>query len=219
MRSGRRLLYALVLVLAALASYSVVEAVIGRGRSGPNGTKRHGSASQARVATTPPAASSAREPDHSPQSAVAVAARYLEVLDEASRASATSAALRTLTSPPLTDQALRVEGLSAGLKQRLSQPGPAFIRGWRLGWRVVSFSPRLARIAVWAMGMVQSPHEVLTPNYSTTLCTLRWAGSGWRVFAAVTNPGPVPPVDGSDHSAVASFVREADRFQPFRDAP
>jgi hypothetical protein len=219
MSSSRRLLSALVLVLVALLSYSVVEVVIGHGPGAPDKTRAAQPRPQAGLTTPFTPAASAREPDDSPQAAVAVAARYLEVLDEASRSRATSSQLRALTLPPLTQQALRVEAVSAALKQRLSDPGAAFVRGWRLGWRVISFTPRHARIGLWAMGTVQSSQEVLPPNYSTTLCALRLTGGGWRVFAAATKPGPTPPADGSDHRAVISFVRQANRFQPFSDAP
>lgn len=219
MSASRRLLYALVLVLVALLSYTVVEAVTGPGPSGSREARPPRSRPQAGLATSSTPTTSAQEPDDSRRGAVVVAARYLEALDEASRSPATSRQLRALTLPPLTERALRVEAVSAALKQRLTKPGPAFIRGWRLGWRVVSFRPRLARIALWAMGTVQSSQEVLTPNYSTTFCAMRLTDGGWRVFAAATKPGPTPPVDGSDHPAIASFVREANQFQPFGDAP
>lgn len=218
MSAGRRLLYALVLVLVALVSYSLVEAVTGHGsRSSPVRRPRSLPEHTAATRSTPPRSS--RSSNDSPLGAANAAALYLQVLDSASRSAATLRQVRALTVPPLTAQALRAEAVTAALKAKLSQPGPAFIRGWRLGWRLVAFDPRAARIAVWAMGMVQSPREVLAPSYSTTLCTLRWDDGGWRVSAAVTKPGPTPPSDGSDHSAVASFVRAANRFQTFVDAP
>jgi hypothetical protein len=217
MSAGRRLLYALVLVLVALVSYSFVEAVGQGGRS--NQARPSRSLPRSAAATPSTQATPARGSTDSPRGAASAAALYLQVLDNASRSAATSRQLRALTLPPLTGTALQVEAASAALKAKLSQPGPAFIRGWRLGWRALSFEPHAARIAVWAMGMVQSPHAVLTPNYSTTVCTLHWTDGRWRVSAAATKPGPAPPTDGSDHSAVASFVREANRFRPFADAP
>jgi hypothetical protein len=219
MSSGRRLLYALALVLVALVSYSVVAAVTGRGGSGSDQTAPRRSLPRSAAAARFAQATPAREADDSPQGAASAAALYLQVLDDASSSRAISRQLRALSLPPLTAKAVRVEAASAALKAKLSDQGPSFVQGWRLGWRVFSFNPRVARIAVWAMGMVQGPREVLAPDYSTTLCTLRWTGGRWRVFAAATNPGPVPPIDGSNHSAVALFVREANRFRPLTDAP
>lgn len=219
MTARSRLLFALVLALAALLSYGVAEALIGQGPSAPKETSPGQSWTTAGTQHPSVPATSVQASGDSPHGAVAVAARYLAVLDEASLTPATSAALRALTLPPLTEQALRVEAVSAAVKERLSDPGLAFIRGWRLGSRVAFFSARLARVAVWAMGIVQSPEEVLSADYSTTLCSLRWTATGWRVFGAATKPGPTPPIDGTDHSAVASFAREASRFQPFSDAP
>lgn len=176
---------------------------------------------RARTAGVSRATSSSLNPtaQRAPRGAVATAATYLELLDRTSIMPGTGARLDAITLSPLTAQALAAAAAGGELLVRLARWGPAFVRGWRLGYSVESYSPALARVAIWAMGIVQSAREVLAPQYSTTMCTLRWVDGGWRVAAARTVAGPTPRLDGSDPAAVAAFARSADRFHAFGDSP
>lgn len=150
---------------------------------------------------------------------MAAAASYLRLLDQASVAAGTLARLRALTLAPLTAQALRAEAASAALARRISFTGRAFLGGWRLGWQVASYTPATARVAVWTMGMVESAREVVAPDWSTTVCTLRWSAGAWKVSSARASAGPTPPSDGTEPAAVTAFARSASVFHRFDDAP
>lgn len=229
MTRTRRLLIGLALVAVALLGYAVAQGVLLSPASAPRAAgapPRLGSSSAAghsphSIASTgaPSAASTRGGFAHSERGAVAAAASYLRLLDEGSVAAGTLARLRAMTSPPLTAQALAAEAASAALARRISFTGRAFFGGWRLGWRLDSYTSSTARAAVWTMGMVESAGEVVAPDWSTTVCTLRWSRGVWKVFAAQTSSGPTPPSDGTDRAAVLSFVRSASTFHSFADAP
>lgn len=212
--------YGLSLLLVALVSYSIANAVLsGHAPAKSAGHGKGGEPAGHEVAPVATAPTSYGVRTDTESGAATAAAHYLELLDDASPSGTTSQELRALTLPPLTQEAIRGESLGAAIKQRLNRAGRAFVAGWRLGWRAVSYAPAAAHIAVWAMGMVQSRGEVVAAQYSTTFCWLRWTDGRWKVFAARTVDGPSPAIDGSDPSVVVAFVREANRFRPFTDAP
>lgn len=225
MNSARRLLFGGLLVLVAFFGYLAAHAALKDGRASGGGAMEHSGQRAHRDRGLPsvvPVAPSTVVPlgvSDSERGAVAAAARYLQLLDQASTVATTETAVRAVTVPPLQREALTAEAGGAAVKRRLLAEGPAFIMGWRLGWRTLSYTPTTARIEVWAMGLVESQREVVAPSYSTTVCSLRWTSTGWAVFAATTRPGPTPPPDGSDPAAVASFVSSAAGFRPFGDAP
>ena len=202
--SRPRLLIAL--VVAAAAGYAVVRAALD---GGPPARPAMG------AAPAPASSSVGATADRSPGGAVAAASNYLQLLDEASPTA--DASLRAVTLPPLTAQATQAEAAAVALTRRLSPA--AFVRGWRLGWRVDSYQSTSATVALWAVGVVAGPTEVVAPDWSTTVCTLRWSGRRWRLSAARTVPGPTPPTGGADPSAVATFARAAFALHPFQDAP
>lgn len=220
MRPPRRIAWTAVIAAAAVLGYVVVELAVGAGASrhmSPETASQ--SARPSRIRTSGRRVVETPIGERSPQGAVVSAAAYLGLLDAASETPQTVSRLRAATAPSFAGRALQAESEAVALSQRLARSGPAFVRGWRLGYRVDAYSPGIARVAVWAMGMVQSRLEVLSPQFSTTLCTLRWIEGGWRVVAARTNPGPTPPPDGSDPSAVSAFVRKANGYEAFGDAP
>jgi hypothetical protein len=155
----------------------------------------------------------------SPGGAVAAAVSYLEAMDRASSVSGVVARLREVTAPPFTEQALRAEAVVLTIDQAVQADGAGLIRSWRLGWRIDSFSPRLARVGVWTMGVAVSAREVIAPDWSTTVCVTRWSPEGWRVIGAHTVDGPTPPPADASRAAVASFVGLASGFRTFTDAP
>ena len=199
-----RLLIAL--VLAAAAGYAVVQAALGTSRPAPSAKG---------AATTPASSSVGARADRSPSGAVAAASNYLQLLDRASPAA--SASLRAATLPPLTGPALQAEAAASELKRKLTSG--AFVRGWRLGWRVDSYTPSSATVAIWTVGVVAGATEVVAPDWSMTVCTLRWSGARWRVSAAHNVPGPTPPSAGADPAAVSTFARAALAFHPYENAP
>jgi hypothetical protein len=155
----------------------------------------------------------------SPVEAVVAADGYLRALDPATTEGSSLVTLRAITLPRLTSQALRARAAAVTVAREASASGAGFMRGWQLGWRVISYTPPVARVAIWTMGLAAAPNEVVAPDWSTTLCTLRRVGRAWRVQEAATSPGPTPPSDGSDRAAVAAFARAAATFNSFNDAP
>jgi hypothetical protein len=199
------------LAITALAGYLIAATVLSsrsRVRSAPRSAP-----AVLRVLTGPPA------PRAAEVGAVAVAAAYLRALEPESTGGSPRVAVSEITSPPLTAQAVRAHSAAAALTERISAGGTGFARGWQLGWRLLSANYSRARVAIWAMGIVAAPSAMLAPDWSTTVCTLRWADGGWRVQAASTIAGPTPPVDGSDRPAVVAFARAAQRFEEFTSAP
>jgi hypothetical protein len=83
----------------------------------------------------------------------------------------------------------------------------------------MSSSHSSATVAIWTVGVLDSPREAIAPDWSTTVCSLRWWGRRWMLFAAHTVPGPTPPTDPSDPAVVARFARAAAALHPFDDAP
>lgn len=216
----RRIALAAAVGAAALLGFLAVQLVADPGSASRSGSAAiQGMEHSTAEGRSADATSEAPAGGRTPQGAAARAAAYLRLLDAASTTQAVTSQLRQATGAELTGQALAAESASTALERRIAGSGPAFVRGWRLGYRVDSYSPRFARISVWSMGMVQSRLEVLPPQFSTTVCTLRWEGDGWLVLAARTNAGPTPAPDGSNPSAVSAFVRAADTFEAFPDAP
>jgi len=220
MSAARRVGWAAALAGAAALGYLAVQALTTTGSQGaaPSTRLRDAQHWADHSQTVQPAGAIAAT-DHTPQAAIASAAAYLRLLDSASETPATISELRELTATGFSGQALEAESQSATIARRIAQSGTSFARGWRLGYRLDSYDPASARVSVWSMGTVQSRLEVLAPDFSTTLCTLRWDGQRWRVVAARVTQGPTPPLDGSDPVAVRRFVRAASAFQSFPDAP
>jgi hypothetical protein len=215
-----------ILAVAAVAGYGVVSALVGGAptsrtsgapaRPSVNAKESSGSPRalrrQMRLSTT------ALVSQRSASGAVAAASSYLALVDDIPPTSLAPERLRFLTTPPVTTEALHAQAAAAALAHQLGSQRPAFIRGWRLGWRIDSYRSDEARIALWTVGMVYSAREVLAPYWSTTVCAVAWFGDRWRISAAQTTAGPTPPMDGSDPVAVAAFARAASNFHSFGNA-
>jgi hypothetical protein len=203
-------------LVAVAVGYAAMQLVLG-GPTGPAGR-----------ATIDPTASAspqaARKPHtNSPlvsdagsdrSAVVASATRYLQLLDDPSPQAARS--LAALTVSPLQPIALRAQAARASLEHNLATY--TFVGGWRLGWRIDELTSGYARVAIWTVGLVAGPREVMAPYWSTTLCTLRRLGSHWRVSAARTVPGPTPPSAAAPASVAEAFARAAASFHRFDDA-
>lgn len=230
MTRARRLVAVGALTGVALIGYLVGEAILSGHQSTPpaaHPAPHRATSSTARVPRRSAVSRTAGSVEVTPgvlvarseRGAAAAAASYLQLLEPTAPSAGVVARLRALTVAPLTGEALHAQEVSGALARRLSLAGPAFVRGWQVGWRVDSYSTTSARVAVWTMGLVEAASEVLAPYWSTSVCTLAWSHGSWRVSEARTTPGPTPPPDGIDRAAVASFVRSATVFQAFSDAP
>jgi hypothetical protein len=214
---SRRPLIAATVVVAAVVGYALAQLAFGATHGAP-ATTQPGARSAHRQLPRPPQASRPQSP-YSRLAAVAAAARYLHALDPAPPSTARQVRLRELTAAPFTAEALRAQASAASLAQQLSRRGPTFMRGWLLGYRLVSYTRARARVAIWTVGLVASPAEVVAPQWSTTVCTLVWADGSWRVSDAQVTSGPTPPSAGADPAATAEFARAADPYRSFSDAP
>ncbi len=207
--------------LAAMAGYALMSAVLG-----PHSSGVHERADVRHQPDRAPVPSSARRhhairaarPSDPAAAAVAAATGYVDALGEAPTQPAAGSQLATHTAQPLREQALHALVNERALASRLSRQGPAFLHGWLLGWRLDSFSPSRARVSVWAMGLVDAIGAVVSPDWSTTLCTLQQHDGQWEVVSALAASGPTPPPDGSDTGSVLSFARAALTFQPYTNA-
>ena len=209
----RRARLLIAVVLAGVAGYLAVQAALGGSRVADRGRRGESAAAPTDLSLPPPAA--ATGDGRSALGAVAAASRYLRLLDQAAPAAISS--LRALTLEPLRTRAAAAEATAIALERGLT--APAFTRGWRLGWRVMSSSHTSATVAIWTVGVLDSPREMVSPGWSTTVCSLRWWGGRWMLTSARTVPGPTPPSNPSDPVLVARFARAAAALHPFDDAP
>ena len=201
-------------LIAVLAGYALVQEAIGgdsHARELSNTVTRSAGAEGSRVGRVSDALATAP----STAGAVAAASRFLQLLDTGTTAA--DPALRALTLPPLTAQALKGEATAAAFRRRLG-PG-VFLHGWRLGWAVDSSLRGRATVAIWTVGVVAGTRVISPPDWSTTVCELRVVDGQWRVAGANTTPGPTPPPAGTASADAAQFATVADRFHLFGDAP
>ncbi len=214
---SRRSLIAGAIAVAAVVGYALAQLAFGA---------THGAPATTQPRTQPAYRQSPRPPQASPPqsarsrlAAVAAAASYLHALDPAPPSAARQARLRDLTAAPFTAEALRAQASGAALAEQLWRRGPTFMRGWLLGYRLVSYTRARARVAIWTVGLVASAAEVVAPQWSTTVCTLAWSDGSWRVSGAQVTSGPTPASDSTDPAAAAEFARTAAPYQAFSDAP
>jgi hypothetical protein len=214
----RTLAWIAALAAAVLAGYALARLALASGQH----AHARARSSRARPAATAkasgarsPATAAARPSVRSALGAVVAATGYLRALEPAPPSASRRGLLRALTLPPLTNQALLAQATGATVWQRRSARGPALLRGWTLGYRVDSYTRPRARVTVWTMGLVASATEVVAPQWSSTVCAVRFTDGAWRVAAANTTPGPTPPQDTNNPAAVAGFARAAAAFKPF----
>lgn len=185
-----------------------------------------------RPAHTPPAARAQQRPSSTAPSetragAVAAAARSItafdgEVLLEPVR-------LRTVV------DRIAARGTRAGLMAAFAQasartraklgidtvPRPVVIlRSVPVGYRVVAFSPRQARVAVWYVGIVGSGATVEPQqSWRTQIVSLVWENGAWKVSSFQSSPGPTPPLATTAAAAAPGALFAAiPRFQEFTHA-
>ena len=79
-------------------------------------------------------------------------------------------------------------------------PRPVIVlRSVPVGYRVESFSPVEATVAVWYVGIVGSGATVQPQqSWRTQLVELVWEGSAWKVSSFASAPGPTPPLSNGE---------------------
>jgi hypothetical protein len=95
--------------------------------------------------------------------------------------------------------------------------GPIVFRQSPVAWRVESFAPGRARVAVWNVGVL-SRVGVAAPQAAWQISTydLVWERGDWRNATETVVPGPAPLLDNSAAPATAGQLLAAlDRFSAF----
>lgn len=83
--------------------------------------------------------------------------------------------------------------------------GPTVYRQAAVAWRVDSFSPDRARVAVWNVGVL-AREGVAPPQAGWAISTfeLVWEGGDWKVLEERITPGPAPLLDNSAAPSTAT---------------
>ncbi len=101
-----------------------------------------------------------------------------------------------------------------------SVPAPVvIIRSGLVGYRVHSFSPSAATVAIWRVGIVGSGASVpLQQSWRTEIVSLVWE-HGWKVTSFESAPGPTPPLPQQiAATTTGDLFAEIPRFDPFSHA-
>jgi hypothetical protein len=164
---------------------------------------------------------------HTPAGAVAAAAASVELLD--GPALLDSIRVRRLVNR-LAASSVR-DGLARAYEQGATQararlaadsvPAPVVIlRAALVGYRIDSFTPSAATVAVWRVGIVGSGATVPPQqSWRTETVSLVWEHRAWKVASFASAPGPTPPlptVVGA--TAAGDLFAEIPRFQEFSHA-
>ena len=161
--------------------------------------------------------------------AVAAAAGYARVLsalwfltDAARRGRAVvrMAAPEALGALQVSQDAI-AKGIASGpLGAGLGRRGVAtLLRTSLLGYRLQSYSPTQAQVALWAV-VLYGNDGGLAPQalYATSTLRLRWVGD-WKLVQVTTVPGPVPVQGQPTPTAAAELIHADQTFKEFDDAP
>lgn len=90
-----------------------------------------------------------------------------------------------------------------------------------LAWRLDSYSPTRARVAVWNVGVL-SRTGIAPPqaSWATSTFDLVWERGDWRLRSETIAAGPAPVLDNSGPPATSDELDDAlDGFTDFRGAP
>ena len=82
-------------------------------------------------------------------------------------------------------------------------PRPVVVlRSAPVGYRVESYSPTRAQIAVWYVGIVGSGATVAPQqSWRTQIVSLVWDDGAWKVTGFRSSPGPTPPLSANTQAA------------------
>jgi hypothetical protein len=167
------------------------------------------------------------------EGAVAAAANYTRVLssdlilDDARR----RAAIDTMAAPEAKgrlqktfDQAVASLRSGLGVTGAAGKDTQVLMRATPVGWRVVEYDSRAAKVAIWVTSVAGSLGQTSQPapireGWGTTTVQLRWAAGDWKQVDSTTTDGPVPIADVSPPTAAPELVDQASQFKEFTYAP
>jgi hypothetical protein len=88
--------------------------------------------------------------------------------------------------------------------------GPILYRQAAIAWRVDSFSPDRASVAIWNVGVL-TRDGVAPPQagWATSAFDLVWERDDWKVEHETVTPGPAPILDNSAAPATAAQLTAA----------
>lgn len=88
--------------------------------------------------------------------------------------------------------------------------GPIIYRQAAVAWRVDSFSPDRARVAIWNVGVL-ARDGVAPPQagWATSAFDLVWERGDWKIAGETITPGPAPILDNSAAPATAAQLSTA----------
>ena len=101
-----------------------------------------------------------------------------------------------------------------------SVPTPVVIlRSALAGYRIDSYSPSAATIAIWRVGIVGSGASVQPQqSWRTETVSLVWQ-HGWKVTSFASAPGPTPPLpQATDGTSIGDLFTDIPRFSAFSHA-
>jgi hypothetical protein len=178
-------------------------------------------------ATPTPTRTKATGSAHTAVGAVAAAAASVELLD--GPALLDSIRIRRLVDRLAASNAR--DGLARAYKQGAAQararlatdsvPAPVVIlRAALVGYRIDSFTPSAATVAVWRVGIVGSGATVPPQqSWRTETVSLVWEHGAWKVTSFASAPGPTPPLPTvSEATAAGDLFTEVARFREFSRA-
>lgn len=101
-----------------------------------------------------------------------------------------------------------------------SVPAPVVIlRSALVGYRIDSYTPSAATVAIWRVGIVGSGASVQPQqSWRTETVSLVWE-HGWKVTSFASTPGPTPPLpQPAETTTAGDLFTEIPRFEPFSHA-
>jgi hypothetical protein len=90
---------------------------------------------------------------------------------------------------------------------------PRLLRGAPLGYRVESYSPRSANVAIWSVAVAATRRYGSQVQWRTLNVELAWTATGWKVTGGSGRSGPVPS------GSVERLATSASGFEPLRHVP
>jgi hypothetical protein len=95
--------------------------------------------------------------------------------------------------------------------------GPITFRQAAVAWKLESYAPERARVAIWNVGVL-SRHDVAPPQAGWAISTfdLVWERGDWRIERETIVPGPAPILnDSAAPATTAQLVASLDGFTDF----